>query len=311
MADTALLRADGLRRSYGEHVAVADFTAAVHAGEVVVLVGPNGCGKTTSVEMVLGLRHSDGGTARVLGLDPRRDRREIARSVGVQLQGAALHSRVRLREQLEYVGALYGTGQRWREVAGTLGLTGSLDRFYGTLSGGLQRRALVAAALAGEPRLAVLDEPTSGVDVESRLELWSAVRTLLAARDAAALVTTHDLTEAEQHADRVLVMRSGRVVADGSPQALVRRSGLASVLTLRRPAGAGGWALPEHGGRQLAASPVELTVGFDRPAGARAFRAAVEAAEAAAAGGSGSARITERAPTLQDAYLALAAGDSR
>ena len=102
MADPALLRADGLRRSYGAHVAVADFTAAVLPGEVVVLVGPNGCGKTTSVEMVLGLRHSDGGTARVLGLDPRRDRREVARSVGVQLQGAALHSRGRLREQLDY-----------------------------------------------------------------------------------------------------------------------------------------------------------------------------------------------------------------
>jgi ABC-2 type transport system ATP-binding protein len=309
MADTALLRADGLRRSYGELVAVADFTAAVHAGEVVVLVGPNGCGKTTSVEMALGLRHSDGGTARILGLDPRRDRREVARSVGVQLQGAALHSRVRLREQLEYVGALHRTGDRWREVAATLGLTGSLDRFYGTLSGGLQRRALVATALAGEPRLAVLDEPTSGVDVESRLELWSAVRTLLAARDAAALVTTHDLTEAEQHADRVLVMRSGRVVAEGSPPALVRRSGLAAVLTVRRPAGAGGWTLPEHGGRQLAASPVELTIGFDRPAGAQAFRAAVEGR--AADGAAGVPRISERAPTLQDAYLALAEEDAR
>lgn len=306
MADTALLRAEGLRRSYGSHVAVTDFTAAVHAGEVVVLVGPNGCGKTTSVEMALGLRHSDGGTVRVLGLDPRRDRREVARSVGVQLQGAALHARVRLREQLEYVGALYGTGDRWRDVAATLGLTGSLDRFYGTLSGGLRRRALVATALAGEPRLAVLDEPTSGVDVESRLELWSAVRTLLAARDAAALVTTHDLTEAEQHADRVLVMRSGRVVAAGSPPALVQRSGLASVLTLRRPAAAGGWTLPDHDGRRLAASPVEVTLGFDRPAAAQDFRTEVERT-----GGSGAPRITERAPTLQDAYLALAEEDSR
>jgi ABC-2 type transport system ATP-binding protein len=310
MADTALLLAHGLSRSYGRHAAVSDFTAAVHAGEVVVLVGPNGCGKTTSVEMVLGLRRSDGGTARVLGLDPRRDRREVARSVGVQLQGAALHSRVRLREQLEYVGALYGTGDRWRDVAATLGLTSSLDRFYGTLSGGLQRRALVATALAGEPRLAVLDEPTSGVDVESRLELWSAVRTLLAARDAGTLVTTHDLTEAEQHADRVLVMRSGRVVADGSPAELVRRSGLASVLTLRRPAGTAGWVLPAHDGRPLATSPVEVTIGFGRPAGAQAFRAAVEGAGGPAGAGT-VPRVIERVPTLQDAYLALAAGDPR
>jgi ABC-2 type transport system ATP-binding protein len=294
-ATTTLLRAEGLRRSYGGVVAVADFTASVRSGEVVVLVGPNGCGKTTSVEMVLGLRGHDGGSVDVLGVDPRRGRRRIAREVGVALQGAALHPRVRLREQLEYCGALFRTGDRWREVASALGLESSLDKPYGSLSGGLQRRALVASALAGEPRLAVLDEPTSGVDVESRLEVWSAIRTLLASRNAGVLVTTHDLTEAEQQADRVLVMRSGRVVAAGPPQALVAGSGLVTVVTVRLVAGAA--PPPPRGGRVLAASPVEVTVGFDRTDTAAAFRAAAETP---------GTRVVERPPTLQDAYLALA-----
>lgn len=298
MGSEVVLRTNGLRREYAGRLVVEDFTCEVRAGEVVVLVGPNGCGKTTSVEMALGLRKSDGGRSEVLGMDPRRQRRQLARSVGVALQGAGMHPRVRVREQLAYVAALYRTGDAAVAVPRLLGLQDVLDRPYGALSGGQQRRVMVAAALTGMPRFSTLDEPTSGVDLESRLQLWSAVHTLVTERGAAMLVTTHDLLEAERHADRVVVMRPGRIVARGTPAELVARSGVGHVVTLR---GEGAQPPAEHG-VVLHASGSDTTVGFpDETAAQRWLESIPDLGEHPA--------VLRRGPTLEDAYLVLAHAD--
>lgn len=211
-----LLSAAGLRRSYDGAVVVHDFTAEVHPGEIVVLLGPNGCGKTTSVEMSLGLRRSDEGTTRIDGMDPVDQRSKVAEVVGVQLQGARIHPRVRLHEYFSYLAALYGDRERVDEVLGLLGVDAFMGKLFSKLSGGQQRRAVVAGALCGRPKLAVLDEPTSGVDAESRSMFWHGLRKLVEADDLGVLTTTHDLGEAARYADRVLVMREGALVASGS-----------------------------------------------------------------------------------------------
>ena len=220
-----VLEAEHLRRTYEGRPAVIDFSATVAPGEVVVLVGPNGCGKTTSVEMAIGLRRTEAGSSRIDGYDVVTQRRAVARILGLQLQGAELHARVRIREHLEYLAALHGVDQGSAdEVPRVLGLDDIVDRVYGSLSGGMQRRALVALAFVGRPRLVVLDEPTSGVDIESRNEIWAALRSLLVARGAGVLVTTHDLAEAQRHADRVIVMREGEIIASGPPAAQAYRA---------------------------------------------------------------------------------------
>ena len=299
-----VLEAEHLRRTYERRLAVVDFSATVAPGEVVVLVGPNGCGKTTSVEMAIGLRRSEAGFSRIAGHDVVTQRREVARVLGLQLQGAELHSRVRLREQLEYLAALHGVDESSAgEVPRLLGLEGIVDRVYGSLSGGMQRRALVALAFVGHPRLVVLDEPTSGVDIESRNEIWAALNSLLVARGAGVLVTTHDLSEAQRHADRVIVMRQGEIIASGPPAQLIAAAQLALVLTIRDRRGGAVPALPATAPGSvtvLRTSASEATLGFASRAAAQAYRAQTQDA-------SGSLDVVEQSPTFEDAYLAIAA----
>ena len=289
-----------LARSYGDVAAVAGVSATIDPQQVVVLVGPNGCGKTTLVEMLLGLRRRDSGTVEVLGADPLTDRARVARHLGVTLQGAALHNQVTAAEHLEFVAALYGVSRgRVDEIVERLGVGEYVKRRFGRLSGGQQRRILVAAALVGHPRLAVLDEPTSGVDMESRSQLWSALRTAMALDGTAVLATTHDLAEAQEYADRVLVMRRGRLLADDSPQRLVERCGLASVLTLRTaPERLSSFHDEAEGGLALQRVPGSYTVGF------RSIEAASRSHRRWSAA-LGDANAVLRPPNLGDAYLVL------
>lgn len=299
-----VLDAEHLRRTYEGRLAVVDFSATVAPGEVVVLVGPNGCGKTTSVEMAIGLRRSEAGCSRIAGYDVATQRVEVARVLGLQLQGAELHARVRIREHLEYLAALHGVPQSSAdEVPRLLGLDDIVGRVYGSLSGGMQRRALVALAFVGRPRLVVLDEPTSGVDIESRNEIWAALRSLLVARGAGVLVTTHDLTEAQRHADRVIVMRHGEIIAAGPPAQLIAGAALELVLTIRDRRGGPVPPLPASAPGSvtvLRTSASEATLGFASRAAARAYRArTAEASEGL--------DVVEQSPTFEDAYLAMAA----
>jgi ABC-type multidrug transport system ATPase subunit len=296
ISEDAVYRAEGLTRGYDGRTVVDGFSAVVQPGEVAVLVGPNGCGKTTSVEMSLGLRRADAGRAFICGHDVHRESRLASRGVGVALQGASLHNRVRTREHLEFFAALFQTRSETFEIAEHLGLDKVVMKsLYGSLSGGQKRRVLVATALAGLPALAVLDEPTSGVDIESRIALWAALETVRARYNTAFLVTTHDLGEAEQYADTVIVMREGTVAFSGRPEAFVESTGVVAIVTIRAGGRVQRAAIPAPAGSELRSSAREVTFALTAGEDAERLRRWVEHAEGHV--------LQERSPTFEDAYL--------
>jgi len=226
--DDAVVTVRGLTKSYGDRIAVDRLDLDVSAGEVLGLIGANGAGKTTAVECIQGLRRPDAGSVRVLGLDPVRDADRVRQLVGSQLQSSALPDRLRVGEAV----ALFST-RRARDAEGLLerfGLAGKLRSAFGTMSGGEQQRLFLVLALLNQPRLVILDELTQGLDPSARREVWASVAQL---RDAGTtvLLVTHELDEAEVLCDRVVAIRSGRVMDAGTPAELVARH--AAVATTR------------------------------------------------------------------------------
>ncbi|MFX0592396.1 ABC transporter ATP-binding protein [Melissospora conviva] len=209
-----------LQKRYGGQVAVHDVSFEVNAGEIFGVVGPNGSGKTTTVECVSGLRRPDGGTVRVLGLDPLRDRDRVRRQVGVQLQAAQLPDRMRVGEALQLYSSFYPDPADWRALLDELGLADRRKVAFGKLSGGQKQRLSVALALVGNPRIAILDELTTGLDPQARRDTWQVVRDIRD-RGVTVVLVTHFMDEAERLCDRIAVMRAGQIVAVDAPAALV------------------------------------------------------------------------------------------
>lgn len=235
----AVLECDGLRKTYGSVVAVSDFTLTVGRGELWALVGPNGCGKTTSIEAAIGLRARDAGTVRCFGVDPAKDPRALIGRIGVQLQGATIHPSIKVREHLQYVAASFEQDARMAETIDVFRLGDQMNQQFGRLSGGTQRRVLVAAAYLVQPDLLILDEPTSGVDPEARIALWSSLVRAARNEEVAVLVTTHDLHEAERYLQRFAIMNAGRVLAAGSLVEVREQLGTQAVLSADEDALAG------------------------------------------------------------------------
>jgi ABC-2 type transport system ATP-binding protein len=198
---------------YGATTAVSGASFAARAGEVTVVLGPNGAGKTTSLESCSGLRAPTAGRVRVLGHDPRRERRRVVGRIGVMLQDGGVYPSARVGETIAHHCALHGHRERPETLVELVGLGAHRDASWRRLSGGERQRLSLALALAARPEVAILDEPTSGVDVEGRDAIRRIVRGL-AARGCAVACATHELDEAERLADRVVVFRAGRVVAD-------------------------------------------------------------------------------------------------
>ena len=214
-----------LRKAYGPLVAVDDVSFSVAEGEIFGILGPNGAGKTTTVECAVGLRQADAGEIRLLGLDPRTDRDRIREIVGVQLQASAMPARLRVGEILAMYRSFYRDPADVGELIEALGLAGKRGAYYKSLSGGQKQRLSVALALIGRPKIAVLDEMTTGLDPAARREAWELIADVRA-RGVTILLVTHFMEEAERLCDRVALIDGGRVVALDTPAALaVRASG--------------------------------------------------------------------------------------
>ena len=213
-----------LHKRYRRKTAVEDVSFTVEQGEIFGILGPNGAGKTTTVECVEGLRSPDGGTVSVLGLDPRRDVRELRQRLGVQLQESRLPDRLRVAEVLDLFAAMYRTPADPARLMGLLGLTEQRNTFYRKLSGGQQQRVSIALALIGSPEVVVLDELTTGLDPQARRDTWDLVEAVRAEGVTVVLVT-HFMEEAERLCDRIAVIDAGRVVAIDTPAGLVGRVG--------------------------------------------------------------------------------------
>jgi len=211
----------GLRKAYAGRTVLDGVDLVARPGEIVALLGPNGAGKTTTVEIVEGYRDADAGTVRVLGTDPRRGGPALKARVGVMLQGGSgLEPRATPRDLLRLYAAFHDGGRRGDELLEQAGLAAVAGTRVRRLSGGERQRLALAIALVGDPEVLVVDEPTAGMDPEAR----RATRTLVAAlRDEGRtiLLTTHDLGDVEHLASRVAILHRGRIVADGTPEALL------------------------------------------------------------------------------------------
>jgi ABC-2 type transport system ATP-binding protein len=226
----AVIEVDGLRKLYDGTPAVDGVSFHVERGEIFGILGPNGAGKTTTVECVQGLRNADGGTLKVLGLDPKRSQREVRRRIGSQLQESALPDRIKVWEALDLFASITRHGPDWRTLLDTWGLADQADQSFASLSGGQRQRLFVALALVNEPEIVFLDELTQGLDPAARRVAWGLIREIRE-RGATVVLVTHYMDEVEQLCDRVVVIDQGRVLAQGTPHQLV--SAASGTVTVR------------------------------------------------------------------------------
>jgi len=211
-----------ITKRYGNTLAVDNLSLALHPGEVVALLGPNGAGKSTAIKLLLGLIAPTSGTSRVFGSDPREATTRTR--VGAMLQVARITETLRVREHLDLFRSYYPNPLPVVDILRIAQLQGIEDRTFSQLSGGQKQRLLFALAICGNPDLIFLDEPTVGLDIESRRALWGQIR-FLSARGKTVLLTTHYLEEADTLAHRVIVINKGRVISEGTPSEIKRNAG--------------------------------------------------------------------------------------
>jgi ABC-type multidrug transport system ATPase subunit len=308
MSDPAI-EADGLRKSFGDVVALDGLSFAAPRGSVLGLLGPNGSGKTTSVSILGTALRPDGGRATVQGLDVVRDAARVRRLIGFAGQFAAVDPNLTGRENLALIGRLSRLGRaQARTRAGELlegfGLSGAGGRLVRTYSGGMRRRLDVAAALLHQPPVLFLDEPTTGLDPESRLALWESVRGL-SRSGTTVLLTTQYLEEADALADQVVIIAAGRMAGTGTPAELKARFG-AVVFAL----GFGREAAAAAAQAALAAAGYEpardgLGVQVRSATGSSALTGVLRALDGRAPD---PVSVTVREPTLDDVFFSLTAG---
>ncbi len=227
--DEPIIRATGVTRSFGDVHALAGIDLVAQRGQVTALLGPNGAGKTTFVKAVATLLEPDGGELLVGGVDVRRDPQRVRRLIGLAGQSAAVEPALTGRENLVMVARLFGHRPPEAKAAADavldeIGLSDDGDRYVKDYSGGMRRRLDLGASLVGSPRLLLLDEPTTGLDPRTRLELWASIRALVQG-GTDVLLTTQYLEEADQLADHVVIIDHGRVIATGTPTELKAQAG--------------------------------------------------------------------------------------
>ena len=219
-----IIEIDHLSKSFGDIRAVQDLSFQVREGELFAFLGVNGAGKSTTINILCGQLAKDGGSVRICGADPDREADRVKRSLGVVFQNSVLDKSLSVRDNLESRAALYGiTGKafsrRLEELSGLLELDDLLKRTVGKLSGGQRRRIDIARALLHQPRILILDEPTTGLDPQTRKLLWDAVSRMRRGKSMTVFLTTHYMEEAAD-ADYVVILDSGRIAAQGTPLTL-------------------------------------------------------------------------------------------
>jgi ABC-2 type transport system ATP-binding protein len=224
------LRCTGVRKRYGDVVAVDDLSLAVHRGECFGLLGPNGAGKTTTIEILEGLLTPDGGDVEVLGLRWASHERELRQRLGIQLQETQLADKLTVEETLRLFRSFYRAGRSVPELLQMVELESKRTSWVSKLSGGQKQRLSVACSLAGAPDVLFLDEPTTGLDPQSRRQLWGVLERFRAG-GGTILLTTHYMDEAEVLCDRVAIVDQGRVIALDAPKALIASLGAPKVIT--------------------------------------------------------------------------------
>ncbi len=304
---SAALAVQGLVKRYHGTAVVDGLDLTAQRGAVTAVLGPNGAGKTTTIETCEGYRRPDAGEISVLGMDPRRDAAELRPRVGVMLQSGGVYGSVTPRAALDHAAALYADPHSPGALLERLGLDSSANTAFKRLSGGQQQRLGIALAIVGRPELVFLDEPTAGLDPQSRHSTWALISDLRQA-GVAVVLTTHYLEEAEQLADHVVIVDAGRVVAAGSPQRLMAADG-GDVVLFNAPAGLALTALIER--LPAGAAAAESSPGAYRVSGAEAGQllAAVTGwcAETAI---SPTSMSTERR-SLQDVFLEMTGKELR
>ncbi len=234
--EEAAILVRGLRKSYGDVAAVDGLDLEIRRGEIFALLGPNGAGKTTTVEILEGFRSRDAGSVTVLGCDPGSQRRRIKSRIGIVLQSTGVDPYLTVAETVAMYASYYPHPRSVDEVIELVGLASKHGSRVLKLSGGQQRRLDVAIALAGDPELLFLDEPTTGFDPSARHEAWEVVRNL-ATLGKTVVLTTHYMDEAQNLADRVAVVAAGRIVAEGSPSSLGGRDTASARIRYQVPPG--------------------------------------------------------------------------
>ena len=262
--ESAIIDVSGLTKSYGQVQAVRGVDLRIGRGEVFAMLGPNGAGKTSTVEILEGYRQRDGGEVRVLGLDPGKQGRLLKQQIGIVLQSTGVDQYLTVSETIAMYSGYYPHPRPVDEVIELVGLVAKRATRVVKLSGGQQRRLDVAIALAGDPEVLFLDEPTTGFDPSARHEAWDVVKSL-AALGKTVLLTTHYMDEAQHLADRVAVISEGRIVAEGAPETLAGRDFARATVSFPLPDGV--LPPPELGAHRSADgsmefAPQDLTVGL-------------------------------------------------
>jgi ABC-2 type transport system ATP-binding protein len=223
MTDAPVVEVENLRKSYGPVEAVRGISFVIERGEVFGLLGPNGAGKTTTIEILEGLRSRDGGRVSVCGFDPAVHTSRLKERLGIQLQQTALPEKITVEEALRLFSSFYERRLDADALLEWFGLTEKRRAFYEGLSGGQQQRLALALAMVNDPDVVMFDEPTAGLDPQSRREIYSLIARLRDERRTV-LLTTHYIEEAELLCDRVAVVDHGRIIAAGTPRQLIQQS---------------------------------------------------------------------------------------
>lgn len=247
---SAAISVRGLKKSYGNTLALRGVDLEIQQGEIFALLGPNGAGKTTIVEILEGFRHRDEGDVAVLGIDPNRQPMALKIRIGIVLQSTGVERYLSVAETVKMYSSYYPHPRPVGEILGLVGLEAKRDERVLRLSGGQQRRLDVAIALAGDPDLLFLDEPTTGFDPSARREVWEVIKNLQSLGKTVVL-TTHFMDEAQYLADRLAIIANGKIVAEGEPETLAGRDRMLATVRFSLPDGV---VPPLHLGARMTAT---------------------------------------------------------